>query len=321
MAERAAHLMTVDVEDWFHILDVEGGYGRERWTELESRVVANTERLLALFDEAGARATFFVVGWVAWRHPDLVRRIADAGHEIGSHSFWHEILQRYDRSALRRDLEASRKLLEDLSGAPVRGFRAPGASVTAETVWAFDVLVEAGFAYDASICPGFSSHGGLDSPWDAPHLVRCEAGELVEIPSSTLPVAGRRIPYAGGGYLRLFPYALVRAGLARDARRGWPGSIYLHPREIDPDQPRMALPALRRFKYYVGLRTAEGKMRALLRDHRFEACWDWIEAHRERLADRVLDVRERASALPPRPDPERVPPAPPVEAFVSGEAG
>jgi len=321
VANPATHLMTVDVEDWFHILDVEGGYRREDWAGLESRVVANTERLLALFAEAGARATFFVVGWVAWRHPELVRRIAEAGHEIGSHSFWHEILQRYDRGTLRRDLEASRKLLEDLSGTPVRGFRAPGASVTAETLWAFDVLVEAGFAYDASICPGLSSHGGLDSPWDAPHLVRCEAGELVEIPSSTLALGRRRIPYAGGGYLRLFPYPLVRAGLARDARRGWPGNIYLHPREIDPDQPRMALPAKRRFKYYVGLRTTEGKVRALLRDHRFEPCWDWIEAHREELAGRVLDVREGAASAPPRPDPALVPPAPPVDRSLQGASG
>ncbi len=307
-------MLTVDVEDWFHILEVDGGYGRGDWAGLESRVEANVDRLLELLAEAGARATFFVVGWVAWRHPALVRRIAEAGHELGSHSFWHEVLERYDREALARDLERSKALLEDLSGSAVRGFRAPGGSLTAATLWAFDLLVEAGFSYDSSICPGLSSHGGLESPYAEPHLVRCQAGELVELPSSTARVAGRRIPYAGGGYLRLFPYALVRAGLARDARRGWPANVYLHPREIDPGQPRMTLSAKRRFKYYVGLGSTERKLCALLRDHRFVACEDWIEANRGRLAGRLLDVRAGARAAPPAPDPSRVPPPPPLEA-------
>ncbi len=320
MVEPVTNIMTVDVEDWFHILDVEGGYGRSDWSSLESRVMANTERLLGLFEEAGVQATFFVVGWVAWRHPELVRRITAAGHELASHSFWHEILQRYDRPALRADLERSKKLLEDLGGAPVRGFRAPGASLTEETAWAFDVLAELGFEYDASICPGYSSHGGFASPYTGPHRVRCAAGELAEIPSSVLSLPGKRISYAGGGYLRLFPYALIRTALRADNRRGWPANVYLHPREIDPDQPRMALPPLRRFKYYVGLRSTEAKVRALLRDFRWTSAWQWLEANRERLADRVLDVRDQVAAAPPRPDPSRVPPLPPEGALADQAA-
>jgi polysaccharide deacetylase family protein (PEP-CTERM system associated) len=311
MSATPQNMMTVDVEDWFHILDADEAPDRPRWDALESRVEANTDRLLQLFADRGARATFFVVGWVAWRHPELVRRIAAAGHELGSHSFWHEILHRHDRDSLARDLEASKKLLEDLAGAPVRGFRAPGASVTEATAWAFDTIVEQGFAYDASLCPGLSSHGGYPSPFAGPHRVRCQAGELIEIPSSTLDVAGRRIPYAGGGYLRLFPYSLIRRGILRDNRAGRPTNIYLHPREIDPGQPRMELPAKRRFKYYVGLSGAEQKVARLLRDFSFSGCWEWIERHGDAL-DGVLDVRATAQGHPPTPDPARVPPPPPA---------
>ncbi len=314
------NMMTVDVEDWFHILDADEAPDREGWAALESRVVANTERLLALFAAAEVRTTCFIVGWVAWRCPELVRRIADAGHEVASHSFWHEILHRHDRASLARDLERSRKLLQDLSGQPVRGFRAPGASVTAETAWAFDVLVEQGFAYDASICPGVSSHGGFRSPFPGPHRVRCEAGELVEIPSSTAELGGRRIPYAGGGYLRLFPYLLIRGALRRDNRAGRPANVYLHPREIDPAQPRMALPAKRRFKYYVGLRSTEEKVRALLRDFRWTSCADWIARFGPAEGTDVLDVRATAAEHPPAPDPARVPPAPPLEAYAESVA-
>ncbi len=305
------NILTVDVEDWFHILDVEGGYTRDDWSDLSSRVAANTQRLLDLFGESGTRATFFVVGWVAWRHPELVKGIAAAGHEVASHSFWHEILHRHDHASLAADLQGSKRLLEDLTGAPVRGFRAPGGSVTAETAWAFDVIAEQGFAYDASLCPGYSSHGGFDSPYLGPHKVRCEAGELVEIPSSTLGFGRRRIPYAGGGYLRLLPYSLIRAAIAHDNRRGRPVNVYVHPREIDVSQPRMQLPLRRRFKYYVGLATTERKLRALLRDHAFVSAWEWIERCAPQIEDRVLDVRAQAAAAPPRPDPDRVPPAPP----------
>ncbi|MEE9608341.1 MAG: polysaccharide deacetylase family protein [Myxococcota bacterium] len=309
---KAPNILTVDVEDWYHILELGDSSARAGSGELESRVVANTERLLGLFDEAGARATFFVVGWVAWEHPDLVRRIAAAGHELASHSFWHEVIGRHDRASLAADLAGSKKLLEDLGGVPVRGFRAPGASVTEQTAWAFDVIVEQGFAYDASLCPGYSSHGGFRSPYLGPHKVRCGAGELVELPSSTLGVGHRRVPYAGGGYLRLFPYSLVRAAIAHDNRRGRPVNVYLHPREIDPAQPRMELPLKRRFKYYVGLETTERKVGSLLRDHDFVSAWDWIADHAKQLDDQVLDVRAQASSSPPRPDPALVPPSPPA---------
>jgi polysaccharide deacetylase family protein (PEP-CTERM system associated) len=311
-AERPHNILTVDVEEWFHILEVDGGHPREEWPSLESRVAANTETLLELFEAFDARATFFVVGWVAARNPDLVRRIASAGHELASHSYWHEVIRRHDRASLAADLGGSRKLLEDLAGRPVRGFRAPGGSITPETAWAFDVIVEQGYAYDSSLCPGYSSHGGFPSPFFGPHLLRCQAGELAELPSSTVGVGRRRLPYAGGGYLRLFPYPAIRTCIRLDNRAGRPSNVYVHPREIDPGQPRMALPWKRRFKYYVGLRSARAKLEALLREHRFLPAGEWLAAHAQELAGRTLDVRAQAAGSPVRPPPA-TPPPPPVE--------
>jgi len=307
---RFPNIMTVDVEDWFHILEVEGGYTRADWDGLEERVVRNTDRILGIFDDAGVRATFFVVGWVARRQPALVRRIAAAGHELGSHSYWHEVLPRHDHASLAADLAASKRLLEDLSGSEVTGFRAPGGSITPAQAWAFDVMVDAGYRYDSSLCPGYSSHGGFPSPWLGPHRLRCERGLLDEVPSATIGVGAKRVPYAGGGYLRLFPYTLQKWATRSENRAGRPSNVYVHPREIDPGQPRMSLPPLRRFKYYVGLASAEDKLRRLLRDFHWLSAREWLSAHRAELESRVLDVREHAAALPPAPDPALVPPAP-----------
>jgi len=300
------NILSVDVEEWFHILEVDGGYTRDDWSGLESRVEANTDALLALFAESGAKATCFVVGWVAERHPQLVRRIADAGHEVASHSYWHEVVVRHDRESLAHDLAASRKLLEDLSGQPVSGFRAPGGSITRETAWALDAVAASGFTYDASLNPGHSSHGGFPTPYFGPHRLRTASGDLFEVPWSTVGLAGRRLPFAGGGYLRLFPYRVIRACIGVENRAGRPVSVYVHPREIDPDQPRMALPWRRRFKYYVGLRSTAAKLRALLRDHPFVSAGAWLDAHGARVAGQLFDVR--ALGAPP---PEHAPLAPP----------
>ncbi len=289
-SEPTANILTVDVEEWFHILEVDGGYSRNDWSSLESRVEANTERLLDLFAAAGAKGTFFVVGWVAWKHPKLVKRIADAGHEIASHSFWHEVVTRHTRVSLAEDLNASKKLLEDLSGQAVHGFRAPGGSITNDTAWAFDVIAEAGFSYDASVNPGHSSHGGFATPHFGPHTIRCRSGELAEIPWTTVGFAGRRLPFAGGGYLRLFPYPLIRSCVGAENRAGRPATIYVHPREIDPDQPRMELPWQRRFKYYVGLNSTAPKLRSLLRDHRFVTASEWLERNGASVAAAVFEV-------------------------------
>jgi len=314
MGRCSSNILSVDVEDWFHILELDGGYTRDDWGGLEARVEANTDRMLALFEESGTHATFFVVGWLAERQPELVRRIFQAGHEIGSHSYWHEVIGRHTRQSLAADLERSKKLLEDLTGAPVRGFRAAGGSITRETAWAFDVVAEAGFEFDSSVAPARSSHGGYDTPFLGPHRVRTNAGELLELPTSTFGVGRWRLPYAGGGYLRLFPYAALAAGLRFENQRGRPLLVYVHPREIDPEQPRMTLPPRRRFKYYVGLRSTEAKLRRLLRAHRFESASEWIAAHRDCWADNLFDVRAHVAASVSAPRTALAPPPPPETA-------
>ena len=314
MRARPTHIFTVDVEDWFHILESDEAPERERWALLESRVERNTDRLLELLARADARATFFTVGWIALRHPELVKRIAAAGHEVASHGFWHEVVRRHDAASFAADLAASKKLLEDLTGQAVEGYRAAGNSITPADAWAFDAILEQGYRYDASLCPAVSSHGGFPSPYHGPHLVRSAAGTLVEIPSATVGLGGRRIPYAGGGYLRLFPYAFLRLCMGIDRGLGRPSNLYVHPREIDPGQPRLALPPLRRFKYYVGLRGTGRKLEKLLARYRFIGCRQWIRERRPAVIGRVLDVRELAARAAPRPDPARVPPTPPVAA-------
>jgi polysaccharide deacetylase family protein (PEP-CTERM system associated) len=313
------NIMTVDVEDWFHILEVADGPSRPQWDGLESRVEANTDVLLELFAAARVRATFFAVGWLAARQPALLRRIADAGHEIGSHSYWHEVVRNHERASLAADLHGSRSLLEDVTGHPVTGFRAPGGSITPDTAWAFDVIVEQGYRYDASLCPGYSSHGGFPSPHLGPHRVRCNAGLIDEIPSSTARLLGRLVPYAGGGYLRLLPYPLIRACLRADNRAGRPANVYVHPREIDPGQPRLALPPLRRFKYYVGLRSTRRKLERLLREHRWLPAAEWLAAHAGEIADRVLDVRALAARAPAAAP--QAPPAPPARREAGAPTG
>lgn len=298
MSAAIPNILTVDVEDWFHILEVDGGYQRDDWSRLESRVERNTDVFLEMFGAAGASATFFIVGWVAERAPGLVRRIAEAGHEVASHSFGHEVVGRLGRDAFAEDLRRSKAVLEDAIGQAVSGYRAPGGSITAETAWAWTEIAAAGFDYDSSVWPPrTSSHGGVATPFRAPHRLLTPRGELVELPISTFGIGSWQVPYAGGGYLRLFPYGLIRLGVHLDNQAGRPANVYVHPREIDVDQPRMELPWLRRFKYYVGLRSTEAKLRRLVSSRPFVSARGWIESHRDELETRVHAL-EPAEAAP-----------------------
>ena len=303
------NILTVDVEDWFHILDLESSPDREGWSNLDSRVLANTEALIELFDEHKAKATFFVVGWVAWKHPEVVRAIANAGHEVACHSFWHELVPHHSRESFRADVSAARSLLQDLSGQAVEGFRAPGWSIGPEQAWAFEELLEAGFSYDASLVPGKVSHGGYEHNLQQPHLIQCSGGELLEIPTPTARFGPWRVPYSGGGYLRFFPYGYIQRAAKRTLKDGGPLVIYVHPREIDPAQPRMKMPFKRRFKYYVGLNGTRNKLSRLLKAHPFTSIEAW-RAQAEVTALQSIDVRA-TSGVAPSPDPSRIPPMPP----------
>ncbi len=277
-AGRIANALTVDVEDWFQVHAFAGVFPREAWEDQQQRVVANTGRLLDMFTEAGVRGTFFTLGWVAQRHKTLVRRIVADGHELASHGFWHRLAHEQDEAAFREDVGSARRLLEDVGGVPVRGYRAPTFSINARNPWAFDVLADEGYLYSSSIYPIRHDLYGMPDAPRFPH--RVASGRLLEIPMTTVRLAGRNLPCAGGGYFRLMPYGLFRAGLRRvNTHDAAPGIFYTHPWEIDPAQPRVAAaPAISRFRHYVNLSRTFGRIRALLRDF----AWDRI--------DRVFDV-------------------------------
>ena len=246
--------LTVDVEDYFHVSAFDAVVSRAAWDQFESRVVANTQRLLELFDQSGAKATFFVLGWVAARFPALVRAIAAAGHEVASHGNNHQLVYLLTPRQFREDVRTAKATLEDAAGAPVVGYRAPSYSIVQSSMWALDVLVEEGFQYDASIFPIHHDRYGIPDARRHPHTLQCASGALVEMPASTVRIAGTNLPIAGGGYFRLLPYAWTRWGIRRvndDERQ--PVVFYCHPWEIDPDQPRLRVGRVTQIRHYTGL--------------------------------------------------------------------
>ena len=277
--------LSIAVEDYFHVSAFEAVAPAAGWEGRELRVERNTERLLQMLAEQGAPATFFILGWVAERCPDLVRRIAAAGHEIASHGFGHRRVGTQSREEFRSDLRRSKAVLEDLTGSPVLGYRAPSYSISARTWWAFDELHAAGFRYDSSIFPvRHDLYGLADWPRFAGPAERADGGawkpaqgaadgrpRLLEIPITTLALGGRNWPIAGGGYFRLFPYALTRWGLRRiNQQDRQPFVFYLHPWEVDPDQPRLTGAGWKSHtRHYLNLHRTEGRFRRLLRDFSF----------------------------------------------------
>lgn len=259
-------IFSIDVEDWFNL----SGTGFEppvaQWDRLESRVERNLRGLFELLAERGSTATCFIIGYFAKRFPHLVREAVAAGHEIASHSYFHRLI--YDMSAeeFYQDAVASRKLLEDISGKPVRGYRAPAFSVTEQTPWFFDRLAAAGYEYDSSVFPAPHQTGGLATAQFAPHRIETASGTLTEFPITVVRVLQKPMCFFGGGYLRLFPYRLIRSMGRRALDENRPIVFYIHPREIDPDQPRLALSRRRRFTCYVNLRSTRPKLQHILRD-------------------------------------------------------
>jgi polysaccharide deacetylase family protein (PEP-CTERM system associated) len=262
--------MTIDVEDYFHVSVFDGVVPRHLWEGFESRVCANTERLLQLFDSYEVKGTFFVLGWVAERFPQLVRRIAAAGHEVASHGYGHRLVYDQTPKAFREDVRRAKALLEASAGAPVLGYRAPSYSVTPRSLWALDILIEEGYRYDSSIFPIRHDRYGIPlSPRHA-YLLERPNGELVEAPASTTRVGPLNLPVAGGGYFRILPYEWTRWGISRVNRlEGRPAIFYLHPWEIDPDQPRLKAGLLSRFRHYRNLGETEARLRRLVADFRF----------------------------------------------------
>jgi polysaccharide deacetylase family protein (PEP-CTERM system associated) len=271
-APEMINAMTIDVEDYFQVSAFDRVVSRASWTARESRVVGNTERLLELFDRSGVRATFFVLGCVADRAPDLVRQIAASGHEIACHGYHHQLLYNLTPKQFREDVREAKCALEQIAGVPVVGYRAPSYSVTASTLWALDILVEEGYLYDASIFPVHHDRYGIPDAVRHPHMMQRPAGPLLEIPASTVRLGGVNLPIAGGGYFRLLPYAWTRWGIRRVNRvERKPVIFYLHPWEIDPGQPRLAVGRATRMRHYGGLARTTGRLRLLLSDFRFDS--------------------------------------------------
>jgi len=263
------HALSFDVEEHFQVSAFWSDARRQQWDQLESRVEQNTLRLAEILARAGIRATFFILGWVAERHPGLVKTLAIQGHEIASHGYGHELVTSMTGTNFREDVRRSRGILEDLTGKRVFGYRAPSFSITAKTQWALPILVEEGYLYDSSIFPVQHDRYGMPcaNPWC--HVRTTEAGELWEVPPSTLKIGPFRVPVAGGGYFRLYPYRLLRHFLHLVAKEGHPLVVYLHPWELDPEQPRMEGSLLSRFRHYVNLRKTEYRLCRLLTDFEF----------------------------------------------------
>ena len=264
---RVVNAMTVDVEDYFHVSVFDGVIPRGDWERLESRVSSNTSRLLDVFGEHGVRGTFFILGWVAERHPDLVRRIAAAGHEIASHGYGHRLVYDQMPAAFRDDVRRAKALLEDAAGSRVYGYRAPSYSIVPQSLWALDILIQEGYTYDSSIFPIRHDRYGIPVSGRHPYPIDRPAGRITEAPASTTILAGMNLPVAGGGYFRLLPYEWTRWGIARvNASEARPAIFYLHPWEIDPDQPRLPCGLLSRLRHYRNLDRTEERLRRLLHD-------------------------------------------------------
>jgi polysaccharide deacetylase family protein (PEP-CTERM system associated) len=263
--------LTFDVEEYFHAEAFARVLRPEEWPALESRVTRATERLLDILDRDRVRATFFVLGWVAERHPSLVREIASLGHEIACHGYGHRMIQHLTRQEFELDVTRAKRALEDATGRAVLGYRAPTFSIMRETLWSLDVLSEAGFRYDSSIFPVVHDRYGIPDAPRFPHRLRAPNGcEITEFPMSTVEILGRRLPVAGGGYFRLFPYGLTRRAITRiNVREGRPAMVYLHPWEIDPDQPRLPVGPLTRFRHLVNVGRTEARLTRLLSDFSF----------------------------------------------------
>lgn len=276
------HAMSVDVEDYFHVAALSSVIRRDQWDSLPSRVQENTERLLSLFDNHNVKATFFVLGWVAERFPHLVRNLSDHGHEIASHGYSHQLVYRQSPEVFREETIRSKRIIEDIIGKPVEGYRAASYSITKESLWALDVLGEVGFTWDSSIFPIRHDRYGIPGSPSAPYSIETSNGSIIrEFPLTTAHLMGFSIPAAGGGYFRQFPYPLFRYLFRNASGFGkHPQMFYLHPWEIDPNQPKYNNASwFSRFRHYRNLDCCYSRLERLLKDFRFGTVSESYDAY------------------------------------------
>lgn len=272
------HGLSFDIEEHFQVSAFESPMRRRHWDSFESRVERNTDIILKLLEEKGYKATFFILGWVAERNPRLVRKLVANGHEVASHGYGHELITAQTPAIFREDVRKAKQIIEDAAGVLVHGYRAPSFSITADTQWALPILVEEGYRYDSSVFPVLHDRYGMPGANPVCHQIATAAGALWELPPSTIGILGVRVPVAGGGYFRVFPYALLRILLKRIEMEGRPLVVYLHPWELDPTQPRMQGPLLSRVRHYLNLTKTEQRLRTLLSDFEFGPLREMVAA-------------------------------------------
>ena len=268
--------LTIDVEDYFQVENFKNEIKASDWLKFESRVERNTHTVLEILKSAGVKATFFVLGWTAERYPGIVKMIYEAGHEIASHGYAHQLVYEQTPEAFREDVKKAKKILEDIIQEPVLGYRAPTFSITEVSRWAFGILAEEGFMYDSSIFPARRAKGGFAQAQRYPHKI--SNGRMWEFPISTSMVFGKSIPFSGGGYFRLFPYWFVKKAICRINSEGKPVIVYVHPWEFDIEQPKIRSSRVNNFKHYVNISKTEGKLKQLLRDFEFTSIIDILRA-------------------------------------------
>ena len=292
------HCLSFDVEEHFQVSAFWSEARRQQWDKYDSRVENNTNKLVELLAQHGTKATFFVLGWVAERYPGLVKLLVGQGHEIASHGYGHELITDQTPKMFRDDVRRAKGILEDICGKRVYGYRAPSFSITEDTKWAIPILTEEGYLYDSSIFPVLHDRYGMPNATPTVHLLRGEAGCIWEIPPSTVNILGMRLPVAGGGYFRLFPYPILRQLLKRIERAGHPLVMYLHPWELDPDQPKMQGSWLSMFRHYINLHKTGARLRSLLEGFCFTSIREALEPLNQACAraDRECS-QERSLAL------------------------
>lgn len=270
--------LTFDIEDYFHVSAFSGSLDKDHWRNMPSRVEATTDKILSLLNEAGCQATFFILGWVARSQPQIVRRIAEGGHEVACHSLEHRRVYEMTPVEFLEDTRTAKLSLEDASGKQVVGYRAPSFSITRDSFWAFEILADLGFRYDSSVFPIKHPNYGFPEAPRSPFLVETKSGLITEFPMTTLEFGRRRSPIGGGAYFRILPYWYTRWGLRHINRtEGRPVCLYLHPWELDPEQPRISAGLTSRMRHYLGLRGVETKVRKLLHDFEFQPLFSLIE--------------------------------------------
>ncbi len=280
MYSTPVNAFSIDVEDYFQVAALAPAIPRDSWPSREPRVERNTQVLLDLLAERSIRGTFFVLGWIAERHPRLVKRIAAAGHEIASHGYSHRLIYTQPPGEFREETWRSKRVLEDLAGAAVIGYRAASFSITRQSLWALDVLIDLGFLYDSSVFPIRHDRYGIPGAAPEPGALEAPSGRsIVEFPMSAATFLGVKVPVSGGGYFRLLPYWVTRRGLAQiNGAHRRPFTFYLHPWEVDPGQPRVRVSWLSRFRHYTNLDRCEPRLRRLLAEFQFGTMREVLQA-------------------------------------------